>query len=273
MKAERSKAMSKSAIDAKRGNIFFLEPDRLTLVYDKHNPLYDPRVEDDPEERMIANIAMHGVLEPIIVRKNGTDLEVVACRGRTKSALEANRRLVAEGKQPLLVPVIIKGGSDADLFGVMISENEIRREDTMLIKGGKARKLLNMGHTVQHIAIVFGVTRKAVTDWLAVDDLPQEIKDAVDTGEMTATAALQIAAAGHSREEQVKRYKDIKEQGAKPTVATMKSAAAAKDNKPAPKMKNRKEIEAKIYDCKSEYNDYLKGYNDALRWVLGVNSE
>jgi ParB family chromosome partitioning protein len=263
--------MSKSAIDAKRGNIFFLEPERLTLVYDKENPLYDPRVEDEPEERMIANIAMHGVLEPVIVRKNGNEIEVVAGRGRTKSALEANRRLKAEGKPPLLVPVIIKGGSDADLFGVMISENEIRRDDTMLIKGGKARKLLNMGYTVQQISVVFGVTRKAVADWLAVDNLPQEIKDAIDTGEITATAALQISSAGHSREEQVKRYKDIKEQGTKPTVATMKSAAAARDNKPAPKMKSRKEIEAeltRLLDCRPIDAD-LTGRLHALRWVLG----
>lgn len=262
--------MGKSAIDAQRGNIFKLEPERLTLVTDKGHPLYDPRVEDDPSESMIANIAMHGVLEPIIVRKNGEAIEVVAGRGRTKATLEANRRLVAEGKPPLLIPAIVRGGSDADLFGVLIAENEIRREDSMIHKGEKARKLLNMGYTIPQIAVTFGATRQAVDQWLAVDELPTQIKNAVESGEVSATAALQMS--GHSREEQVRRFEDIKQRGEKPTVSTMKSAAASPENKAAPRMRTRREIEQR----KTEYeahgidgDSFMMGYANALRWVLG----
>jgi ParB family chromosome partitioning protein len=265
--------MGKSAIDAKRGNVFFVEPERLTLVYDKTHPLYDPRVEDEPEERFIANVAMHGVLEPVLVRKNGDQIEVVAGRGRTKAATEANRRLAAEGKPLILVPIMVKGGNDADLFGVMISENEIRREDTMLVKGQKARKLLNMGHTVQQIAVVFGVSRQAVETWLAAEELPQPIKDAVEAGEITATAALQLG--GHTREEQVKRFNDLKQQGAKTTVANTRSAAAAPDNKPAPRIKTRAEIEKEIERIKGIQPqggaEYIK--INALRWVLGEGED
>ena len=261
--------MGKSALDAKRGNIFMIEPERLTLVTDKEHPLYDPRVEDAPEERMIANISMHGVLEPILVRKNGTAIEVIAGRGRTKSAIEANRRMVAEGKPPLLVPVIVRGGADADLFGVMISENEIRRDDTMLVKGSKARKLLNLGYTAQQIAVTFGVSRQAVETWLAAEELPQQIKDAVESGETTATAALQLGK--HSREEQVKRYEDIKRQGKKPTVNTMRSAADSLENKPAPKMKTRMEIERHLQEIQKGPHEIA--YKNALLWVLGLESE
>lgn len=259
--------MGKSAIDAKRGDIFKLEPERLALVTDKNHPLYDPRVEEPPSESMIANIAMHGVLEPIIVRKNGDAIEVIAGRGRTKATLEANRRLVAEGKPPLLIPAIVRGGSDADLFGVLIAENEIRREDSMIHKGEKARKLLNMGYNVQQIAVTFGATRQAVDQWLAVDELPTQIKDAVESGEVSATAALQMS--GHSRDEQVRRYEDIKQRGEKPTVQAMKSAAASPENKTAPRMRTRREIERELESIVHLDDDRSRGYKAALLWTLG----
>ena len=262
--------MGKQAIDAPRKNLFMLEPERLTLVYDKNHPLYDPRVENDPDESMIANIAMNGVLQPITIRKNGADIiEVVAGRGRTKATLEANKRLTAEGKPPILIPCVLKGGTDADLFGVMVSENEIRREDTMIVRGMKARKLLNMGYSTQQISVTFGVSRQAVQNWLATEELPQEIKDAVESGEITATAALELARTGHTQEEQIERFRDLKEQGVKPTVENVKTASKSQNNEPAPKVKKRKEIEQHL-DMLDVGNsqDYEDGYRDALRWVL-----
>ena len=288
--------MGKTAIDAKRGTIFMLEPERLTLVTDKGHPLYDPRVEDPPDENMVANIAMHGVLEPVIVRKNGDAIEVVAGRGRTKAAAEANRRLKAEGKPPMLVPAIMRGGDDADLFGVMISENEIRREDSMIVKGGKARKLLNMGYSVPQIAVTFGATRQAVESWLAADGLPARIKDAVEAGEISATAALQ--ASGLPRDEQVRRFEAAKSKGLKLTVHIMRDAvgndpsggdgsgvdgsgvdaggpggeaAGRQGMRPAPRRRTGGEIKKQLGSIRGE-GGYALGYRDALLWALGLDT-
>jgi ParB family chromosome partitioning protein len=274
--------MLRKTAESKR-DLFMIKPEDLTLVYDKEHPLYDPRVEDDPPESMILNIMMNGVLQPINVRVNGDKIEVVAGRGRTKAALEANRRLVAEGKPPLLMPCINKSGTDADLFGVMVSENEIRREDTMIVKGMKARKLLNLGYSHQQIAVIFGASRQAVENWLAADELPQQIKDAVEAGEMSATVAVEMGA-GQTKEQQVKQFEEIKEKGVKPTIHNVSKL---------PKVKRRKEIEAALslilatpksasppaflrvrdgYDIESS-EDYEQGYRDALRWVLGEDGE
>jgi len=253
--------MGKQIIDAPRKNLFMVEVERLTLVYDKEHPLYDPRVENPPPESMIANIAMNGVLEPIIVRKNGDLVEVVAGRGRTKSTLEANRRLAAEGKPPILVPCIFRNGDDADLYGVMVSENEIRKEDAMVIKGVKARKLLNMGYTVQQIAVTFGVSRQAVENWLAADELPQEIKDAVESGEITATAAVELAKGGQTKEEQLQQFEELKKEGKKPTVHNVSKT---------PKVRRRKEIEKQLSTLDVGVSaDFEEGYRAALLWVLG----
>jgi hypothetical protein len=126
-----------------------------------------------------------------------------------------------------------------------------------------------MGHTVQQIAITFGVSRQAVESWLTVEEMPKQIKDAVKAGEVSATAALQLA--GHSRDEQVRRFEELKQGGGKPTVKTMRSASASPDNKPAPKMKTRREIEeeiARLLKCKPQDAD-LWGRINALRWVIG----
>jgi len=214
---------------------------------------------------MIANIALHGVLQPVTVRKNGILIEVVAGRGRTKSALECNRRFAAEGKPPMSIPCVLKGGTDEDLFGVMVSENEIRREDSMIIKGMKARKLLNMGCTTQRIAVIFGVSRQAVENWLAADEMPQEIKDAVESGEISATAAAELAKGGKTKAEQVDSYKDLKEQGKKPTVHNVSAS---------PKVRRRKEIETHLDTLDVGIcEEYEQGYRDALRWVLGELEE
>lgn len=116
-----------SALNAQRSDAFALEPEKFTLITAPEHPLYDPRVHDEPDESLVRNVMTYGVIEPVIIRRNGEKVEVVAGRGRVKAALEANRRLTAEGKQPIRVPAILKRGQDADMFGVLISENECRR--------------------------------------------------------------------------------------------------------------------------------------------------
>jgi len=109
-----------------------------------------------------------------------------------------------------------------------------------------------------------------VEQWLAAEELPKLIKEAVEAGEITASAALQLAGAGQSRDEQVKRYEDIKRQGTKPTIQKIRSTVAeASDDKPTPKMKTRKEILEKIQDIRGDDENWVRAYIAALMWVLG----
>ncbi|MCL2010632.1 MAG: ParB N-terminal domain-containing protein [Synergistaceae bacterium] len=262
--------MKKTAIDAQRGTIFMVAPENLTLVTDPNHPLYDPRVHDVAEDSMVCNVMVYGVLEPILVRKDGDKIEVVAGKHRVKAAIEANRRLTAEGKQPILVPTVIKKGSDADLYGILISENEIRKDDTPMAKSEKARKLQNMGYSVQQIAVTFGVSRQAVDSWLMLQDLAQPIQEAVEKEEISATAAAKLAK--FSRQEQVERYEDLKKQEQPMTVSNVQQAAKSVDNVPAPRLKNRREIEQKLAAAVPS-DDHTKGYRAALLWMLGREEE
>ena len=97
--------MAKNSIDvygaSGKTNVLNFEPENLHLVTDKTHPLYDERVHLPIEEGMVLNIAELGVLEPIIVWKDPeTGLScVVDGRQRVRHTLEANKRLLKEGKE------------------------------------------------------------------------------------------------------------------------------------------------------------------------------
>lgn len=135
--------MAKNSIDvygaSGKTNVLNFEPENLHLVTDKTHPLYDEREHLPIEEGMVLNIAELGVLEPIIVWKDPeTGLTcVVVGRQRVKHTLEANKLRLKEGKDPLLVPGVVKRGSANQMAKYMVSENEIRRPDTPL---GRAKK-------------------------------------------------------------------------------------------------------------------------------------
>lgn len=115
-------------------NVLMFEPEKLHLVTDKTHLLYDERINLPIDEGMVLNIKELGVLEPIIVWKDpeiGLTC-VVAGRQRVKHTLEANKLLLKEGKDPLLVPGVVKRGSANQMAKYMVSENEIRRPDTPL---------------------------------------------------------------------------------------------------------------------------------------------
>lgn len=204
-------ARKKSAVDAPRGNIFFCQPDDLTLVTDKEHPLYDPRVEWPIDDKMVASILSKGVITPIIVRKNGTYLEVVEGRQRVKNTAEANKRLKSQGADPILVPVLVRREKDdASAFETSIVTNEIRTADDVITKAEKAQKLSERGRSDEQVASAFGVTLVTVRNWWKVLELAPQVQTAVKAGRVAASDAVKELT-GMTREDQVKRLAKMEE--------------------------------------------------------------
>lgn len=156
------------------------------------HPLFDPRVLEPPDEKTVKNIMAIGITQPIVTRKNGDRIEVVAGRRRVINAREASRRLVELGGDPVLVPLSPRKGSDLDMFGVMVAENEHRRGDTPLGKARKAQRYQNMGASVDDIAVAFGVERQTVELWLRLLDCDDKVLAAVEAGRLSASAAVSM---------------------------------------------------------------------------------
>jgi ParB family chromosome partitioning protein len=184
--------MGKNALEAPRSNLFNLEPETLFLITDEKNPLYDPRVNLPVEDTLVQNIMYQGIIEPVVVTKQDDKVVVVAGRQRVRAAIEANKRLKEMGKETLRVPCVVRRGDDTALFGVSVSENEQRRDDSPLAKAEKLQRYLNMGKSEEEATVVFGVTVQSVHNWLKLLELSAAVKKAVDTGKISANAAVQF---------------------------------------------------------------------------------
>lgn len=259
---------AKTVINASRTDLFRLDPERLVLITDPSHPLYDSRVDLPVDESLVLNVMYHGVIEPVIICKDGTDLLVVAGRQRVKAAREANKRFLAEGKLAMLVPCLPRKGDDASLFGVMVSENEHRREDTPLSKAEKLQRFLAMGRTEAEAVNIFRVTRQTIANWKALLDLAPEVKQAVENGVIGATTAAQEFA-GLSRQDQRTKLLALSSDtspasGKRPAISGTKVKAAVPGAIPALRMRSRKEIENKLDDL-----PVIWTAAQALHWVLG----
>ncbi|EPH2702541.1 ParB/RepB/Spo0J family partition protein [Klebsiella pneumoniae] len=258
--------MAKNSIDvygaSGKTNVLNFEPENLHLVTDKTHPLYDERVHLPIEEGMVLNIAELGVLEPIIVWKDPeTGLTcVVVGRQRVKHTLEANKLRLKEGKDPLLVPGVVKRGSANQMAKYMVSENEIRRPDTPLGRAKKMSDQLDRGLDEDDIAVLFGCSVQTVRATLSLLDATQAVREAVEAGTVTVTQARQLA--DLPPEDQREKVKELSDAGAgaKGHERARRQRAVLGDTKP--RLRSRKEI---THALKTSSGDYA----DALRWVLG----
>lgn len=244
---------------ATKGDVFFILPEDLVIITEKDHPLFDERALLEPDEKFIRNIAMKGVFQNVVVRRNGETVEVVAGRQRVKAAREANKRFIAEGKEPMRVPCVIKRGDDADLFGITLSENEHRRDDGMLTKAKKLQRFLAMGRTEDEAAVIFGVTTQSIKIWSKLLDLHPKVQTAVEKGSISASAAAQLHSL--SRDEQVEKLAELESAGTKNTVEKVRAVASGKDPVKRPSRKTL--IEA------IESDQTPHDVRDVLKWVVG----
>ncbi len=262
--------MAKSAIDAPRLNAFAIEPERLVIVTDEKHHLYDERVKLPLDENLVRNIMVHGVQVPVLVVKEGNDILVVDGRQRVRAAIEANLRLEKEGAAPVRITILPKRGHDSELFSICILANEMRQDDSPLVKARKANRLLTMNPDKKACAATFGVSAAQLDRWLALLDLDPKVQKAIERGDVSATAATELV--GLSREDQVAQLDVLKQgseaTGVKATAKTVKRAVKKKvsgtTEYEAPSRRDLK----KVYDNAGldEEDKFLLG------WVLGLVS-
>lgn len=226
--------MGKTIIDAKRtGALFALDPDKVVLVTDPDHPLYDERAKLAPDKRLVQSILDRGVIKPIVVRRNGQYIEVVDGKRRVTAAREANRLLREQMAEPIMVPGIVRGGDDSDLYGVLVAANEFSLGDSIQAKARKAQHLLNLCQDEDRVANAFGVTVQCLHNWQKIMGLDPAVRKAIDEGKLSASAALALSSVDRA-EQKLKLAELLQGQdGAKrPTVARAAKAAGVKSNAP-----------------------------------------
>jgi ParB family chromosome partitioning protein len=194
---------SRDALNAKgKRDAYMFDPEDLVLVTDEKHPLFDERVHLPVSESLVMNMLYapdgktpQGVLEPItVVRDPETGkVEVAVGRQRVKAAREANKRLKKQGAELLRVPAMIARANAHRGMAMLISENENRQDDTPLGRARKAQRFIELGHTEEEIAVLFGVSKASIKNLLSLLDAPAAVRNAVEAGQITASEGYKLS--------------------------------------------------------------------------------
>lgn len=268
--------MAKTAFDAPRFSGFVFNPDELVIVgHDTkdgpEHPLYDERINLPIDESMVLSIMAIGVREPVVVTRDAKGAAVlVDGRRRVLHAREANKRLKKQGEPEVKIRAVPESGSEEYLSHISVALNEIRVQDELLVKAAKAARMLARGHNEQDVAIAFGVSTASVKAWLKLEELPAQVKKAVNEGVLSAHAASKLH--GLPREEALSKLDELKGEHAQ----TGKRATARKVEKPVEgrSRPGKRELEEALKAAKASpelSGTYLEGIKDGLRFALGFN--
>ncbi len=160
-----------------------------TLPLDRIRPNKDQprRTFDDVELAELADsIRQNGVLQPLLVRDRGDYYEIVAGERRYQAARAAGLDEV---------PVIIRDISDDDVFKLALIENLQRSDLSPLEEANGYRQLIKeKGLTQEELAKILSKSRSTITNTLRLLDLPEEVQELVETGQLTAGHARAILA-------------------------------------------------------------------------------
>jgi ParB family chromosome partitioning protein len=124
------------------------------------------------------SIREHGVLEPLIVRKVGSDkFEIIAGERRWRASQRAGLREV---------PVVVKDATEVEVFELALIEN-VQREDLNAVELAEAldRLVKEHGYTQESLATRLGKDRSTISNSLRLLKLPARVRDKVATGELT----------------------------------------------------------------------------------------
>lgn len=167
-------------------NAFFVKDtvraeDPITMIrcrQMKPNP-FQPRryFDEDALLELSRSIDIHGILQPIIVRKNHRHYEIVAGERRFRAAQLA-------GLQE--VPVIVRDFDEREMMELALLEN-LQRENLTPIEEAEAYEALikHLGFTQEQLAERVGKSRPHIANHLRLLKLPQIVRNFVDNGELT----------------------------------------------------------------------------------------
>lgn len=150
------------------------------------NPYQPRKVMGESELAELAeSIRVSGILQPILARRVGEQLEIIAGERRWRAA-----KIAGLSK----VPVLVRTVSDQDSAVIALVEN-LQREDLNAIEKAEGFKLLlaTVG-TQEEVAKRVGLERSSVANFLRLLDLPEDVRAHVSRGTLSMGHARSLLA-------------------------------------------------------------------------------
>ncbi len=151
----------------------------LTLPIEavERNPAQPRKRFDEARlEELASSIRSLGVVEPVLVRREGQRYRIIAGERRWRAAQRAGLKEI---------PALLREATDAEAFELALVEN-LQREDLNAIEEAEALQALIAEHglTQEEVAQRVGKERSTVANALRLLRLPAELREAVRAGDL-----------------------------------------------------------------------------------------
>lgn len=173
-KTQTSEGTSGSAAGYAEGSVFKCPVEKIVPQTGQPRQHFDEAKLNE----LAASIKEHGLLEPLVVRKRGSDqFELIAGERRWRASQRAGLHEVL---------VVVHDVSAASAFELAIIEN-VQREDLDPIEMAEALDRLQKeyGYTQEKLAERIGKDRSTIANSLRLLRLPEAIRSKVVTGELS----------------------------------------------------------------------------------------
>ena len=123
-----------------------------------------------------------GVIEPLIVRSRGDRFQIIAGERRYQAAVQVGLREL---------PVVIRDVDDAEVIELALVEN-IQRKDLTAFEEAEALHQLAQRSSYTHEALArkLGKSRTSITESLALNAMPEEIKNLCRLADISSKSLL-----------------------------------------------------------------------------------
>lgn len=174
--------------------------------------------DEDAIAELAASIAERGVLQPVLLRPDGDNFQLVAGERRWRAAQRA---------QLHTIPAIIRDIDDSTSAEIALIEN-IQRQDLNAIEEAEGyRKLIDQhGHTQDELAKLVHKSRSHIANLLRLLDLPPGVKQLLLQGDISMGHARAVATA----EDPEQLAREIVDQG----LSVRQAESLARKGKPGP---------------------------------------
>ncbi len=187
------------------------------------NPNQPRQVMGDLSELM-ASIAEKGIIEPIIVRQRGSRFQIIAGERRYQAAVQVGLREI---------PIVIREVDDNEIIEIALIEN-IQRKDLTAFEESEALHALadRCGYTHEDMARRLGKSRTSITESLALNHMPDEVKNLCRLADIhSKSLLLQIVRQGDTQK-MVALIEKIARDGGTTREAVRKETAKPKPGRP-----------------------------------------
>lgn len=224
---------------------------------------FQPRTvfDDDKIEELAQTLKTHGMIQPIVVRKQGDNYEIIAGERRYRAV----KKLGWEK-----IPAIVRNFNDSQTASVALIENLQREELTVIEEAAAYAKLIEIhGLTQESLAQRLGKSQSTIANKLRLLKLPEQVQKALMNKQITERHGRALMSL-KDEEKQLQLLNEIieKQLNVKQTDERVKMMTAGKQKKQA---KPRKKAISK--DMRIAVNTIRQSMNMVKESGLSIEME